>query len=78
MPSILDTLRTIHEYTRDRQNAYLANNQKLSLRLADVFWRTWDLGFMAFGGPPVHFQILHQRFVQGKGGLVPWIDEQTV
>ena len=75
---LFETLKTIHEYTRDRRNAYHANNQKLHLRLADVFARTWDLGFTAFGGPPVHFQILHQRFVEGRGGLTPWIDEQTV
>jgi hypothetical protein len=74
---LLETLSTIREYTRDRENALLANNQKLALRLADVLWRTWDLGFTAFGGPPVHFQILHGRFVEGRGG-VPWIDEQTV
>jgi hypothetical protein len=36
------------------------------------------LGFTAFGGPPVHFQILHQRFVEGKGGKERWVDEQTV
>lgn len=45
-------------------------------RLWDVFKRTYDLGFTAFGGPPVHYQILHRRFVDGKGGP-PWIDEQT-
>jgi hypothetical protein len=36
-----------------------------------------DLGFTAFGSPPVHFQILYRRFVEG-GGKTPWIDEQTV
>lgn len=50
----------------------------LTTRLLDVFLRTWDLGFTAFGGPPVHFQILHQRFVEGKGGKEKWVDEQTV
>lgn len=40
--------------------------------------RTWDLGFTAFGGPPVHFQILHARFVEGQGGKEKWVDEQTV
>lgn len=75
---LFDTLRTIHEYTRDRQNDYHANNSKLVLRLADVFSRTWDLGFTAFGGPPVHFGILHQRFVDGHRGKTPWVDEQTV
>jgi hypothetical protein len=47
-------------------------------RLVDVFLRTWDLGFTAFGGPPVHFQILHARFVEGKEGKEKWVDEQTV
>ncbi|KAF2446169.1 chromate ion transporter-like protein [Karstenula rhodostoma CBS 690.94] len=38
----------------------------------------WDLGFTAFGGPPVHFQILHRRFVEGQGHFgAKWIDEQT-
>ena len=50
----------------------------LGHRLIDVFLRTWDLGFTAFGGPPVHFQILHGRFVEGKGGREQWVDEQTV
>ncbi|KOS48540.1 hypothetical protein ACN38_g507 [Penicillium nordicum] len=49
----------------------------LSSRLLDVFLRTWDLGFTAFGGPPVHFQILHSRFVEGKGNKEKWVDEQT-
>ena len=39
----------------------------LKPRLWDIFVRMWDLGFTAFGGPPVHFQILHRRFVEGKG-----------
>lgn len=46
--------------------------------MLDVFLRTWDLGFTSFGGPPVHFRILHERFVQGKGGKEKWVDEQTV
>ena len=57
--------------------AYQPNTATLSKRLLDVFWRTFDLGFTAFGGPPVHFQIFHQRFVDGRG-KTPWIDEQTV
>jgi len=56
--------------------AYQPNTGTLSKRLLDVFWRTFDLGFTAFGGPPVHFQIFHQRFVNGRG-KTPWIDEQT-
>ncbi|XP_006460321.1 hypothetical protein AGABI2DRAFT_67007 [Agaricus bisporus var. bisporus H97] len=49
---------------------------KLKNRLLDVLARTYDLGFTAFGGPPVHFQIFHRRFVDGMG-KTPWIDEQT-
>ncbi|KAF1982267.1 putative chromate ion transporter [Aulographum hederae CBS 113979] len=51
----------------------------LPARLLNVFLRTWDLGFTAFGGPPVHFQILHGRFVgvgEGREGE-RWVDEQT-
>lgn len=61
-----------------------ANTDKLPGRLLDVFLRMWDLGFTAFGGPPVHFQILHRRFVEGKGGRAgdvggkKWLDEQAV
>ncbi|RMJ28857.1 Chromate ion transporter [Aspergillus sp. HF37] len=53
------------------------NGNPLARRMVDVFLRTWDLGFTAFGGPPVHFQILHGRFVEGKGGKEKWVDEQT-
>lgn len=56
---------------------YQANTAKLPARLWDVFLATYDLGFIAFGGPPVHFQILHRRFVD-KESKTPWIDEQTV
>ena len=63
------------------------NRSPLAQRLADVFYRSWDLGFIAFGGPPVHFQILHRRFVQGVSSRGKndepsrhqrkWVDEQT-
>lgn len=56
--------------------AYQPNTSSLTTRLSDVFSRTFDLGFTAFGGPPVHFQIFHRRFVDGQG-RTPWIDEQT-
>jgi len=57
-----------------------ANTEKIQWRLVEVFTRMWDLGFTAFGGPPVHFQILHRRFVEGMGfqGGSKWLDEQTV
>lgn len=74
---LLDIYRVARDHSRDQRNALQANNSKLTHRLADVFLRTWDLGFTAFGGPPVHFKIIHQRFVEGQGGKAPWIDEQT-
>ena len=63
-----------------RSNPLQANTEKLGWRLAEVFVRVWDLGFTSFGGPPVHFQILHRRFVEGVGfgSGSKWIDEQTV
>lgn len=42
-------------------------------RLGEAIRHTWYLGFTSFGGPPVHFQIFHTRFVEQK-----WVDEQTV
>lgn len=82
MPPLLAPLRTLHAYTRSHPISPStpggANTSKLALRLADVVSRTWDLGFTAFGGPPVHFQILHRRFVEGKDGGPAWVDETTV
>jgi hypothetical protein len=77
-PSIIDALRS---HTRSQRNiSFQANTERLQWRLAELFVRTWDLGFTAFGGPPVHFQILHRRFVEGVGfsSGSKWIDEQTV
>jgi len=54
------------------------HQEKLLDRLLDVFLRTWDLGFTAFGGPNVHFQIFYRRFVDTSGTKTPWVDEQTV
>jgi hypothetical protein len=75
---LLDLYRAVRDASRDQRNAHQANQSKLGLRFLDVFLRTWDLGFTAFGGPPVHFHIIRQRFVEGKGGKTPWIDERTV
>lgn len=63
-----------------RSGSLQANTGELGGRLTEVFVRMWDLGFTAFGGPPVHFQILHRRFVEGVGfgGGSKWLDEQTV
>ncbi|KAF2270898.1 chromate ion transporter [Lojkania enalia] len=74
---LLDIYRAVREQTRDQRNSLKANDRSLVWRLTEVFTRMWDLGFTAFGGPPVHFQILHRRFVDGVGGKTKWIDEQT-
>ncbi|KAF3396422.1 hypothetical protein F1880_006582 [Penicillium rolfsii] len=73
------SLRSLRQKWRSHNEfrQYEGNEDSLAHRLADVFLRTWDLGFVAFGGPPVHFQILHRRFVEGKGGKEKWVDEQT-
>ncbi|KAF2420701.1 putative chromate ion transporter [Tothia fuscella] len=71
----LKSLRRLVSRARNGQEQTEANNSLLA-RFVDVFLRTWDLGFTAFGGPPVHFQIIYARFVDGKGGA-KWIDEQT-
>lgn len=81
LQSLIGSLRrsrpssTPHEPSSDVRG----NNDTLPDRLLDVFFRMWDLGFTAFGGPPVHFQILHRRFVEGKGiAGRKWLDEQAV
>jgi len=72
----LKALSALLSRKRDELDPTYQNNS-LSTRLIEVFLRTWDLGLTAFGGPPVHFQIIYNRFVEGKGGS-KWIDEQTV
>ncbi|KAF2432774.1 chromate transporter [Tothia fuscella] len=74
---LLDLYRAVRDASRDERTALKANQSSLGVRLFDVFLRTWDLGFTAFGGPPVHFQTFHQRFVEGRHNKAPWIDEQT-
>lgn len=75
--SSLDLLR--QKWSSHRGSRHEDGNAKpLLSSLIDVFLRTWDLGFTAFGGPPVHFQILHARFVEGQGDKEKWVDEQTV
>lgn len=79
--SIIQSFRRARtQQTTNNRASLQANTGKLGWRLAEVCARMWDLGFTAFGGPPVHFQILHRRFVDGKGfgGGSKWIDEQTV
>jgi hypothetical protein len=67
-----------HKWRSRASREHEGSGKPLPSRLLDVFLRTWDLGFTAFGGPPVHFQILHSRFVEGKGDKEKWVDEQTV
>lgn len=88
MPLLPSSIRTLLTHARDRaqaggsanagtnRNAGTGNEGAKGLleRCIDVGVHTWDLGFTAFGGPPVHFQILHGRFVEGEG----WVDEQSV
>lgn len=74
----ISELRTLTRRVRETSTSPSGDSSSLAERLIDVFIRTWDLGFTAFGGPPVHFQIMHQRFVEGKGGKQKWVDEQTV
>ncbi|EWC46799.1 hypothetical protein DRE_04044 [Drechslerella stenobrocha 248] len=38
----------------------------------DLVLANWHLGLTAFGGPPVHFQIFHTKFVD----KLKWLDEQ--
>ncbi|QRV92043.1 chromate ion transporter [Ceratobasidium sp. AG-Ba] len=59
-----------------RTTSQPANDNTDKNKLVDLFIRTFDLGVTAFGGPPVHFQIQHHRFVEGNGKQ-PWVDEQT-
>ena len=73
----MNVFRSVRDRSHNRYAAYQGNTDALLWRLADVIYRTWDLGFTAFGGPPVHFQIWRRRFVEGIGGS-PWVDEQTV
>ncbi|KAL5341202.1 chromate transporter-domain-containing protein [Aspergillus crustosus] len=62
-----------HTGPEHAEHAEPALQSPLTSRLLDVFLKTWDLGFTSFGGPPVHFQILHRRFVEKE----KWVDEQT-
>lgn len=71
--AIDSTLSSALTYTRESFHS----SQSESLQdLRDAIARTWHLGFTAFGGPPVHFQIYHRIFVDGHGKS-PWIDETT-
>ncbi|PON22488.1 hypothetical protein TGAM01_v208572 [Trichoderma gamsii] len=46
--------------------------KKTLIQAWPVVSNNWHLGMTAFGGPPVHFKILHDKFVL----KLNWIDEQ--
>lgn len=45
---------------------------KMGTPWLDILKQNWHLGFTAFGGPAVHFQIFHKKFVDEQ----QWLDEQ--
>jgi hypothetical protein len=74
----LSSLRDLQSRRASHESPHRDQPAPLLERIHDAVLRTWDLGFVAFGGPPVHVRILHQRFVEGLGGKEKWVDEQTV
>lgn len=70
-------LTDIFDFVRSHQRHSNEHN-KFSDRVVEVVKETWYLGFTSFGGPPVHFQIFHKKFVERRENEVPWLDEQTV
>lgn len=49
------------------------NVVKLANKYKETLASNWHSGLTSFGGPPVHFQIFHEKFVE----KLQWIDEQT-
>jgi hypothetical protein len=76
--TLLGRISAVRRHTKDHRFSYQSNTGTLAWRLSEIFARMGDLGLTAFGGPPVHFQILYKRFVEGSGGRTKWVDEQTV
>ncbi|OJJ01789.1 hypothetical protein ASPVEDRAFT_192075 [Aspergillus versicolor CBS 583.65] len=71
----MSSLRALHRSWRSNAGATdpARAGEPLLGRLGEVVRHTWYLGFTSFGGPPVHFQIFHARFVEQE----KWVDEQT-
>ncbi|KAL2782633.1 chromate transporter-domain-containing protein [Aspergillus keveii] len=72
---LVSSLRALYQIRRSHAgptNPGVAEEPLFS-RLSEVVRHTWYLGFTSFGGPPVHFQIFHARFVEKE----KWVDEQT-
>ncbi|RJE24739.1 Chromate ion transporter [Aspergillus sclerotialis] len=72
----VSSLRELNRKLRSHGGATDLTRAEESLysRLSETIRHTWYLGFTSFGGPPVHFQIFHARFVEKE----KWVDEQTV
>lgn len=68
-------LADLSDFARTHRSA---GHVKLEGRIVETVKETWHLGLTAFGGPPVHFQIFHKRFVEPRNDREPWLDEQTV
>ncbi|KAI1184212.1 chromate transporter-domain-containing protein [Nemania serpens] len=52
------------------QNERLTKTRRRAWRVVEA---DWHLGLTSFGGPPVHFKILYDKYVKKLG----WIDEQV-
>ncbi|KAL4993621.1 chromate transporter-domain-containing protein [Aspergillus recurvatus] len=72
---LISSLRALNRKWQSYQGAtgHTGAETPLLGRLSEVVRQTWYLGFTSFGGPPVHFQIFHARFVEKE----KWVDEQT-
>ncbi|KAL4986487.1 chromate transporter-domain-containing protein [Aspergillus falconensis] len=72
---LVSSLRALNRKWQSRRRAIdpISADAPLLGRLSEVVRQTWYLGFTSFGGPPVHFQIFHARFVEKE----KWVDEQT-
>lgn len=73
---LASSLRALNRKWRSHAEATGPGRRKDRMlgRLSETIRHTWYLGFTSFGGPPVHFQIFHTRFVEQE----KWVDEQTV
>ncbi|RYP36316.1 hypothetical protein DL767_003469 [Monosporascus sp. MG133] len=49
------------------------SDSKIARRLWNTTKENWYLGFTSFGGPPVHFKIFRDKFVDKR----QWIDDQV-
>ncbi|KAL4931999.1 chromate transporter-domain-containing protein [Aspergillus undulatus] len=80
IPTHLSSLRSLRRKWQSRAATETENDAAITSspstsnnKIRNILLHTWDLGLTAFRGPPVHFQILHERFVVRE----KWVDEQT-